>query len=317
LYIKTDVLVIPRGYAFTGSAPNGSKGKAYVAKYAVVGCDMDGNELVADGVNEAGLTVGAFYFPDYAQYAEITGANQSKAVSSPEFPNYLLTQFATVDEVRQGLADVVIGNTIYQPWGFVAPLHYVVYDKTGKSIVIEPLAGKLVVYDNPLGVMSNSPTFDWHMTNLRNYIALSPRNVPPVKIAGIELKQLGQGSGMLGLPGDFTPPSRLVRAAIFSQTAVPSPNTEEGIFQVFHILNNFDIPVGVAQEKDDKGKIHTDYTMLTVAHDPQNLRYYWRTYNDQAIKMVDLKKIDLTGNKIKKVNTEGQQRVTDMTGAVK
>ena len=58
--------------------------------------------------------------------------------------------------------------------------------------------------------------------------------------------------------------------------------------------------MGVAQEKDDKGKIHTDYTMLTVAHDPQNLRYYWRTYNDQAIKMVDLKKIDLTGNKIKK-----------------
>lgn len=162
----------------------------------------------------------------------------------------------------------------------LSPLHYIVYDKTGKSIVIEPLAGKLVVYDNPLGVMSNSPTFDWHMTNLRNYIALSPRNVPPVKIAGIELKQLGQGSGMLGLPGDFPPPSRLVRAAIFSQTAVPSPNAEEGIYQVFHILNNFDIPVGVAQEKDDKSKIHTDYTMLTVAHDPQNLRYYWRTYND-------------------------------------
>ena len=115
LYIKTVVLVIPRGHAFTGSAPNGSKGKAYVAKYAVVGCDMDGNELVADGVNEAGLTVGAFYFPDYAQYAEITGANQSKAVSSPEFPNYLLTQFATVDEVRQGLADVVIGNSVYEP----------------------------------------------------------------------------------------------------------------------------------------------------------------------------------------------------------
>ena len=173
------------------------------------------------------------------------------------------------------------------------------------------------MYDNPLGVMSNSPTFDWHMTNLRNYIALSPRNVPPVKIAGIELKQLGQGSGMLGLPGDFTPPSRLVRAAIFSQTAVPSPNAEEGIYQVFHILNNFDIPVGVAQEKDDKGKIHTTILCSPSPTTPQNLRYYWRTYNDQAIKMVDLKKIDLTGNKIKKVNTEGQQQVTDMTGAVK
>lgn len=316
VYIKTDVLVIPRGYAFTGSAPNNAKGKAYTAKYAVVGCDMDGNELIADGMNEAGLAVGAFYFPDFAQYAEITEANLGKAVSAAEFPNYLLTQFATVDEVKKGLADVVIGNTIYPAWGFVPPFHFVVYDKTGKSIVIEPLGGKLVVYDNPLGVMSNSPAFDWHMTNLRNYISLSPRNVPPVDLSGLKLKQLGQGSGMFGLPGDFTPPSRLVRAAIFSQTAVPAPNAEEGIFQTFHILNQFDIPVGVAQEKDDKGKIHSDYTMLTTARDPQSLRYYWRTYNDQAIKMVDLKKVDLQGKKIKKVNTEGQQRVTDMTGAV-
>jgi choloylglycine hydrolase len=317
IYIKTDVLVIPRGYAFTGSAPNGAKGKAYSAKYAVIGCDMDGSGRVADGLNEAGLAAGAFLFPDFAQFAEITAANQTKAVSSTEFPNYLLTQFASVDEVKKGLNDVVIGNTIFQPWGIVAPLHYVVYDKTGRSIVIEPIGGKLVVFDNPLGVLTNTPAFDWHTTNLRNYINLSSLNVAPVEIDGLKLKQLGQGSGMHGLPGDFTPPSRFVRAAVFSATAVPSPNAEEGIFQLFHILNNFDIPVGVSREKDDKGQIHTDYTMLTVARDPQNLRYYWRTYNDQNLKMVDLKKFDLTAKNIKRASTEGQQRVTDMTTTLK
>ena len=105
------------------------------------------------------------------------------------------------------------------------PVHVVVYDKTGASIVIEPLDGKLKVYDNPLGVITNSPTFDWHMINVRNYVALNPRNVPPVTINGTTFRNMGQGSGMLGLPGDFTPPSRFVRASVFSATAIPSKVT--------------------------------------------------------------------------------------------
>ncbi len=317
IFIKTDVIVVPRGYTFTSSAPNGTKGKKYTAKYAMVGCDMEGNEVLADGLNEAGLAVGAFYFPDYAQYGEINSANRAQAVAPTEFANYLLAQFATVDEVRQGLAQVVIGNTVFPAWGFVPPFHYVVYDKTGESITIEPRGGKLVVYDNPLGVLTNSPGFDWHLTNLSNYINLSPRNVPPVELGGLQLKQFGQGSGMHGLPGDFTPPSRFVQAAIFSQTAMPAPNAEQGILQTFHILNQFDIPVGVAREKDAKGQIHTDYTIATVARDPQSLRYYWRTYDDQTIRMVDLKQVNLQDKTLKKLSTAGQQPVVDMTGTLK
>jgi choloylglycine hydrolase len=157
--------------------------------------------------------------------------------------------------------------------------------------------------------MSNSPTFDWHMTNLRNYIALNPRNVPPIR-------QLGQGSGMLGLPGDFSPPSRLVRAAVFSATAIPSDTAQQGIEQVFHILNNFDIPVGVAREESD-GAIHSDYTMLTTARDPQSLRYYYKSYDDQSIRMVDLKQFDLDAKTIKMLGTKGKQPIVDMSDQVK
>jgi hypothetical protein len=88
--------------------------------------------------------------------------------------------------------------------------------------VIEPLNKGLKIYDNPLGVVTNAPTFDWHMTNLRNYINLSATNVPAVDMGGITLAQFGQGSGLRGLPGDFTPPSRFVRAVAFSQSAFPS-----------------------------------------------------------------------------------------------
>jgi choloylglycine hydrolase len=192
----------------------------------------------------------------------------------------------------------------------------VVYDKTGASIAIEPVDGKLIISDNPLGVMTNSPPFDWHMTNLRNYISLNPRNAPPLRINGESFSQLGQGSGMMGLPGDFTPPSRFVRAAIFSKTAIPSKTAQSGVEQVFHILNNFDIPVGVSREFID-GVVHTDYTMLTIARDPQSLRFYYKSYDDQTIRMIDLKKLDLNAKTIKLTSTSGQQPIVDMTSQMK
>jgi choloylglycine hydrolase len=121
---------------------------------------------------------------------------------------------------------------------------------------------------------------------------------------------------MLGLPGDFTPPSRFVRAAVFSTTAIPSDNAEKGIEQVFHILNNFDIPVGVARAEEE-GVIHTDYTMLTMARDPKNMRYYYKSYDDQTIRMVDLKQFDLDAKTIKMLSTKSQQPTVDMSDQFK
>lgn len=316
--IETSIAVVPRGHTFVGETPLGD-GLAYTAKHAAIGIITYTDVKIVDGLNEAGLAVGAFYFPDFAAYTPATPENQARGLSPTDFPNYLLTQFASIDEVRKALeADsVVVMPTVVAGWGPEAPpFHYVVYDKTGASIAIEPLAGKLVVRDNPLGVMTNSPEFDWHMTNLRNYIALDPRNVPPIEIDGTSFSQLGQGSGMLGLPGDFTPPSRFVRAAVFSATAVPSDTAEEGIGQTFHILNNFDIPVGVARS-ESHGVIHTDYTMLTVARDPQALRYYYKTYDDQTLRMVDLKALADEGGDIRIMSTKGTQSFVDMTAEVK
>jgi len=316
--IDSSIAVVPRGHAFVGETPLGD-GLAYTAKYGAIGTIAYTDVKLLDGLNEAGLAVGAFYFPDFAEYTPATSENIARGMSPSDFPNYLLTQFATVDEVRQAVdrGDVVVMPTVVEGWGpEPPPFHYVAYDKSGASIVIEPVGGRLVVHDNPLGVMTNSPSFDWHMTNLRNYIALDPRNVPPITIDGKSFSQLGQGSGMLGLPGDFTPPARFVRAAVFSATAVPSDDATGGIEQVFHILNNFDIPVGVARAESE-GVVHTDYTMLTVARDPQSLRYYYKTYDDQTIRMVDLKAMDLDAKGIRMLSTKGRQPIADMTADVK
>lgn len=315
--VDCSVAVIPRGYQFTGATPEGP-GLSYKAKYGAVGVMAFNNPALMDGMNEKGLNVGTFYFPGFASYPAIDAENQKKAVSPVEFGNWLLVNFASVDEVKAALSDIVIAPTVNKEWGNTPPpFHYAVFDKSGNGIVIEPIDGKLVVYDNPLGVLTNSPTFEWHMTNLRNYINLTPFNVKPLKVDGLELAPFGQGSGMVGMPGDFTPPSRFVRAAIFSITATPVANAEEAIFQGFHILHQFDIPVGVSQQKDG-GTAHSDYTQFTAMRDPQSLKYYFNTYADQTIQMVDLKKFDLDAKAIKMFNpSKESQRAVDISANLK
>lgn len=314
--IVTSVVVIPRGYEFKGTTPNGP-GLSYKSKYGAIGCIAYDDLSILDGINEKGLAVGVFYFPGFAEYTPITSVNKSKALSPIEFSNWILTQFATVEEVKSNLSNIVIVPTVYKDWGNeVPPFHYIVYDKTGKSLVIEPINGNLVLYDNPLGVFTNSPTFDWHMTNLRNYIHFNAENAAPIKMDGVELAPFGQGSGMVGLPGDFTPPSRFVRAAIFATTAIRPNNNQEAVSQLFHILNQFDIPVGVARQTVD-GVIHSDYTLVTSVKNPQTLTYYFKTYDNQSISMVDLKKFNLDAKEIKRASTNGTEKIIDVSANLK
>jgi choloylglycine hydrolase len=146
----------------------------------------------------------------------------------------------------------------------------------------------LKVHDAPLGIMTNAPTYDWHMTNLTNYINLSPKDVSQETLGSTTLSAFGSGTGMLGLPGDFTPPSRFVRAVMFSQAATPNKTVEEAVLSAFHILNQFDIPKGSVVNAA-VGEPTPEITEWTSVNDLRNLRWYFRTFTDQSIRMVDLK----------------------------
>lgn len=314
-------IFIPRNYKFHGTLPDGSPGLTYTAKYAALGGGMFGEVAIADGINEKGLAVGDFYFPGYAQYTVINDQNKKQALSPTEFSNWILTQFATVEEVKAGIKSVVIAPTTPKGWPILPPFHYIVYDKTGKSIVIEPCNGQLTIYDNPLGVMTNSPTFDWHMTNLSNYINLSSVNVAPVQIPltpingtneSLNLQAFGSGSGLHGLPGDFTPPSRFVRAVIFATLTEPAETAEQMVFDMFHLLNQFDIPKGAVRDaKVDK--MIAEYTLATVVRDLEHLKFYFRTYKNQAIKVLDMQAFDFNAKTIKRFSMQGAQEVEDIS----
>jgi choloylglycine hydrolase len=278
----------------------------------MIGANALGLPVIVDGINEQGLYVSDLYFPGYAGYAEVTPENAPHAMASYEFGNWLLGNFATVDEVRAHVQDIVLVSTAVEALGGPPPVHFIIRDRSGKSLVIEPIEGKLKVYDDPVGVLTNSPSFDWHLTNLRNYIGLTAQNLPALQLGGnFTLQQFGQGSGMFGLPGNATPPSRFVRAVAYSQTALPIATATEAVLQVFHIMNNFDIPLGSVRDKNGDA-IHIDYTVWTSVADLKNDRWYFRTYNDQAIRLVDLHKaLAAAGSKVGFIPMSSEQTIID------
>ena len=131
------------------------------------------------------------------------------------------------------------------------------------------------------------------MTNLRNYINLSPVALPGKKIEDLNFKPLGGGSGMIGLPGDFTPPSRFIRAVAFSQTARPTPTGNETIYEVFRILDNFNVPLGASEGTgEDKTKGMRSSTIWTSAYDTKDRVIYYHTQHNRRVRKIDLSRID-------------------------
>jgi choloylglycine hydrolase len=320
--MQSKVIVVPAGENLSGTLPDGGKGLVYKSRYGFAGANALGLPVILDGINDQGLSVGLFYFPGYAKYTDVTSENKDHAIAPHEFGVWALANFATVDEVREAVKTIVVVPTpargLGSAEGMVAGAHFFLQDKSGKSLVVEPADGTLKVHDAPLGVMTNAPTYDWHMTNLSNYINLSVKDIDQVKVRGVTIPALGAGTGLLGLPGDFTPPSRFVRAVAFSQSAVPNKTANEAVLAAFHILNQFDIPKGAVMNSA-VGVPTPEITEWTSVADLKNLRWYFRTVTDQSIRVVDLKQaLEAAKGKVATIEMEGtDQPVADVSTEVK
>lgn len=296
--LNSRVAIVPRGHEFEGHTPDGKPGHRWKARYGVVGLDALEKDYISDGMNEKGLVVGVLYLPGFAEFQPYDPARADESMSSMELANYVLTQFATVGEVREGLKKVRIVPVPEPGLGNIpAPVHLTVIERSGKAIVVQYLKGELRVFDNALRVLTNSPSFDWHMTNLRNYVNLSPVAWPTKRIEDIDFSPIGAGTGFLGLPGDYTPPSRFVRAVAYVQTARRTPDGDEAIYEVFRILDNFNLPLGTAEGPEANPELlkgMRSSTIWTSAADTRNLKYYYHTQHNRKVRMVDLNRIDFS-----------------------
>ena len=283
-------VVVPRNQELQSLTPSGMDGVRFKSKYGFVGLAVEQKEFMVEGINEKGLSAGLFYFPNYGKYQPYDVMEKDKSLADFQVVSYVLAKCSTINEVKRELEKVRIINidprssTVH--WRFTEP--------SGRQVVLEIVDEVMHFYENPLGVLTNSPGIEWHWTNLNNYINLQPGNAPEHAFGPLAMKSFGHGSGMLGLPGDFTPPSRFVRAAFFQLTAPQQPNAEGCVFQAFHLLNNFDIPAGTELPM---GKASVDLpsaTQFTVATDTGNRMIYYRTMYNSTIRCIDLKAIDFS-----------------------
>lgn len=281
-------VVVPRGQVIYSLLPGGFQGRAFKAKYGYVGLSVEQKEFMVEGINEKGLSAGLFYFAAYGQYEQYREENFDSNISDFQLVSYILGNCANIEDVKKAMKDVHVhgidprASTVH--WRFVEP--------GGRQVVLEIIDGKCVFYENELGVLTNSPSFDWHMTNLNNYMNLTPGRVESKDIGRMQLRSMSGGTGLLGLPGDFSSTSRFVRAAFLQSTAPALANASKTVIQAFHILNSFDIPVGAQYEVGKQVLDIPSATQFTAVSDLQGRKLYWKTMHNSEIRCIDLSKIN-------------------------
>lgn len=250
-------------------------------RYSCIGIGQDIRPVIlADGVNEMGFAAAMLYFPGYAEYdSPDSGTDSAAPIAALELVNFLLGLCPSVSQAVPLLRGIRITGIEDPVTHTQAPLHWILADRSGACMTVEKTEGGLHLMDNPLGVLSNSPDFQWHMTNLRNYMNVTPRQSPEAIWSSVRLTPFGQGTGTLGLPGDYTPPSRFVRTA-YLKSHTPIPETaEEAVTACFHIMDSVTIPKGAVITDRDTA----DYTQYTAFANLSTLEYFYKTYDNSAI----------------------------------
>ncbi|BDS16493.1 choloylglycine hydrolase [Clostridium perfringens] len=286
------IIFIPRNF----KCVNKSNKKELTTKYAVLGMGtiFDDYPTFADGMNEKGLGCAGLNFPVYVSYSkeDIEGKTNIPVYN---FLLWVLANFSSVEEVKEALknaniVDIPISENIPN-----TTLHWMISDITGKSIVVEQTKEKLNVFDNNIGVLTNSPTFDWHVANLNQYVGLRYNQVPEFKLGDQSLTALGQGTGLVGLPGDFTPASRFIRVAFLRDAMIKNDKDSIDLIEFFHILNNVAMVRGSTRTVEEK----SDLTQYTSCMCLEKGIYYYNTYENNQISAIDMNKENLDGNEIK------------------
>lgn len=284
---ESQYVVVPRGHRLQSYATYTDKGMSETAKYGFVGLTAGAPEIIVDGINEKHLCAELFFFPGYGRYPDYIPSQSAISIGDLQLVSMVLGSCADLDDVVAFINGARISHSV--PGGETA--HWRFTQADGRQIILEIIDGNTRFYDS-IGVLANSPSYEWHLTNLNNYINLHPGIAAPHKLDGLTLQSFSNGTGLLGLPGDFSSPSRFVRAAILQGTARPQATPYATVMQSFQILNNLDVPQGTTEPLDAPITDMLSATQWTCSTDVTNLVVYFHTQSDRNIRAIDLKTID-------------------------
>ena len=250
--------------------------------------------LYFDCANEDGLAIAGLNFPGYAHFPE-TARPGTTAVAPYEFPLWVCSNFASVDDVERALADVTLVNKGFGSFP-VSLLHWIIADATG-CIVVESTAEGLQVMRDPADVLANQPGLAWHLENLRSYLNVTPEAPASVNWGDAKLTPYGAGAGMRGLPGDVYSPSRFVRAAYLNAHHAPKTGEQANVARVFRTLGGVAMVEGCAEMNDGANEL----TIFTSAFSAREGRYYYNTYEQPAYVSAAFTDFDLESTHVQQV----------------
>ncbi|KAI9016829.1 nucleophile aminohydrolase [Hyaloraphidium curvatum] len=271
---------VPRGQWFVGMTASGADGLKWQNAHAFGGS-----------------------LPGFSEFTAATDANRNKCIAIWQVVPYVLGNFATCAEVRNAVerSDFIVSDALFPFPGKpgLLPLQLRVGDKSGDSIVLEwHKAGQPPqIYDCKTGIVTNMPDYEWHVNNWKRYEHLSPYNPEPIH-AGSQNYKSTVGLGYMGMPGGSNSADRFVRASLYARDAYPGEDGESTVWAAWHVMNMFDIPPGVLRNVDAETKAESaEYNLWTCVADTKNLVYHFRTFTDNGIFEIDLKKMDPAGPK--------------------
>ena len=290
-FFNQAVMIIPRNYQIQDRV----SGNTITNKRAIIGMGtvIDNHPVFAEAMNDAGLACAGLNFDGYAYFEKepVEGKNN---IAPYDFIQWVLSNHVTVEEVKKGMENLELVDCPINDQTPVPMLHWMITDKNGNAIVIEKTKERLTVHDNHIGVMTNNPTFDWHLTNLNEYLHLTPTAPKEVKWGKQTLKSLGIGAGTLGMPGDFASVSRFVRIAYIRSHMPKIEGDEQSITQFFHMLDYVKMVRGGVLTDDGL----EDGTTYSSCMDQEKGIYYYKTYENNRISAIDMHKEQLDGENL-------------------
>lgn len=280
------VTIMPRNYkvGFQNSKNYAMIGMAYV---------VNNYPLYYDAINEKGLGMAGLLFAGNAVYSHEKKHGMDN-VASFEFIPWILRQCATVGEAEGLLKRINLTGEVFSDTLPPSPLHWMIADKD-RTIVVEAVAEGLKVYDNPVHVLTNNPTFDFHLMNLNHYMALSAGEPTELFAKDAGLTTFSRGMGALGLPGDLSSTSRFVKAAFTRMNSLCGDSEAESVSQFFHILESVYQQKGCVRLKEKDGSESYERTIYSSCCNTTKGIYYYITYDNSCITAVDMHKEDLEG----------------------
>jgi choloylglycine hydrolase len=317
--LNSQAVLIQRGTPLRGNGPDGKLGNglAWTSRYAMVGLNALGlKDILPDGMNEKGLAGGLLYFVGYAKFQAVSPDQAQRSINSAQLLTYVLTNFATVDEVKRGLPKILVNGASLQAFGGPVPIHMTLHDRSGKSLSVEYINGELTMMENPTGTYTNNPPFPYHLAAAGNYANLSAMPPAEMNVNGLKLPPVSTGGGLHGLPGDFLSTSRFIRALTFSRLAPSNLTTQQQVGTAFRILGQFDLPPGSVLVQaggafGGAGSATTyEITEWSVVADQKNLVYYIQTYDNPSLRSLNFDQLQLDGGEIKVMTLDQPAQVT-------